>query len=100
MIRKLELLSERGTGKTSVQIVEAAAVSFFIVPDGMQNYASHLAENLGRSDLQIRTVSWFGSGHHVRGLNRRVVVDHAAESRLNREALEVIEIINGRVDNG
>lgn len=66
-------LTERGSGRTSRQMVAASRDAFFVGPTLV--YFSDLACWLGRGDLRIRSVDWLTRGGW-RGTQAEIVIDH------------------------
>jgi hypothetical protein len=66
--------AERGTGRTSRQILDAPDSAYFIVP-GVVDYYRSLAQHLGRSD--IRFVIACHVEYYRFELGAYIVVDHA-----------------------
>ena len=68
---------DRGTGATTQQMKEAPKGAVFVWCNWRTDYAIHLAQKLGRNDLQIESPTWLENGW--RGVKLAgVVVDHAA----------------------
>lgn len=75
--------TQRGTGRTSRQMLEAPIGAAFLWVHDQLHYPRELARHLGRTDLRIVGPSWLQNGW--RGLRLpALVVDHAAWGRLTR----------------
>lgn len=73
--------SERGTGRTTKQIKEAPRNGIFVWCNGYYRHAESLANALGRSDLQVKPLSWLLSGRWQGIDPNRIVVDHYVTER-------------------
>jgi hypothetical protein len=72
-------MTERGTGRTTKQMVSAPACAVFVWCNGMLSYPNQLAQFLGRKDLEIVGPSWLEMDSW-RGRDRlafHLVTDHA-----------------------
>lgn len=71
---------DRGTGRTSRQMLEAPELSVFIWCNDQLHYPTRLARRLGRFDLLILGLNTLGTNHHrLYGIQRPIIVDHAVE---------------------
>lgn len=72
------MVEERRTGKTTQQMLDAPKKAYYIWPNKALGYPRALAQSLGRKDITVCTVDFFGprSGKG-RGLRVDIVVDHA-----------------------
>jgi hypothetical protein len=69
---------ERGAGHTTHQMREAPQGAYFVWCNEKTSYARHLAEELGRTDLQIVSDKWLTSNEAMYSPHRApIVVDHA-----------------------
>lgn len=68
-------MSERGTGRTSRQMIEAPEGAFFVWCNGRTEYALSLAARLGRHDLKILSVDNWELAN--RGTHLSLIFDHA-----------------------
>lgn len=75
-------MTDRGTGRTSAQILAAPPNAVLVSPTGDPDYCQRLAEHLGRPDIKCVSKSWLlRSGYE--GTRRPVVIDHALPGTLN-----------------
>lgn len=89
------MTTNRGTGRTTEQLVNAPRDSVFVWVNGRMDYIVRLARHLSRGDIKVVAPSWL-TGDRWRGLELKgVVVDHAL--RLNPEQYDTLCIINARV---
>lgn len=71
-------MTERGTGRTTAQMLAASNGACFVWCNGTSlAYARSLAEFLGRADLHVVSPIWAFEGPGLRGTRNEVVVDHA-----------------------
>lgn len=72
---------DRGTGRTSRQMVEAPLGAVYVWCNAFRQYPCELARHLGRDDLEIVTPLWLAAassrGRWLTGL----VIDHALDTK-------------------
>lgn len=66
---------ERGTGRTTRQMLDAPKDAIFVWCNGHLGYPLSLARHLGRSDLRIASPQAYEAGR-MAGLRNCVVIDH------------------------
>lgn len=72
--------SDRGTGRTTNQILYAPLNSVFVWCNERIDYPKDLARKLGRNDLKIVGTSILDhEGQRLRGITNDVILDHATE---------------------
>lgn len=70
---------ERGTGRTTRQLMEAPPGAIYVCPHPAEaSYTQALARHLHRTDLRIETPA-FLHGNRWRGITLPVVLDHATK---------------------
>jgi hypothetical protein len=80
-------MSDRGTGRTTKQMLDAPRGAFFVCPTtAAREYTRHLAHHLGRLDLNPIVPEELE--YRIRGTGRAVIVDHAC--RLTERQHEMI----------
>jgi hypothetical protein len=85
---------ERGTGRTTKQILNAPLNSIYICGHSQEiNYCKRIAYENNRQDLTFYSAG-FLLLERLRGLNRFIVIDHAAE--LNIKSYDYIQAVNSR----
>lgn len=86
---------DRGTGRTTQQMKDAAHGAFFIWHTVDLHYPKEIAKRIDRSDLRIIAVGHLGRGcYPLRGVNAPVVIDHWCRQTINAETLAEIEMHN------
>jgi len=86
-------MSDRGTGITTRQILGAPREAVFVWCNGHVIYPQALAKTLGRSDLEVRPLSWLQLRNVMGRTFTGVVVDHGAEIGDNeRETLDYLRL--------
>lgn len=71
--------SDRQTGRTSRQIIEAPECAVFVCAENSVYYAKQLAAALGRPDIRCVITSALTRHGYLNGLDAFIVVDHAAQ---------------------
>jgi hypothetical protein len=69
-------LDDRGSGRTSDQIVTAPRDAIFVCA-GPRDYTMRLARHLGRSDIVVVTADYDRVDIACRGSRRPIIIDHA-----------------------
>ena len=73
-------MSERGTGRTTAQMLLAPQEAVFVWPSTNLTYPSALAEHLRRRDLMIVPPRWIDNmGTWLRGRRQTVLLDHGID---------------------
>jgi hypothetical protein len=85
----------RGTGRTTSDMREAPRNAIFVWCNDRTGYPRDLAKHLGRTDLEIYGPSWL-SGERWRGIERPVVIDHAAYENMSSREWSVLNEIRKR----
>ncbi|WP_175784638.1 hypothetical protein [Burkholderia ambifaria] len=85
-------LNDRGTGRTTRQMLDAPQHAVFVWCNDYLGYARDLVHHVGRPDLQVVSPSWL---ERDRGFGKcGIVIDHAA--RLSDRQAEGAELIRAR----
>ncbi len=92
---KFNPTDERGSGRTSKQIVEAPLNAMYLCPPGSRHYHLDLARYLNRSDLNVHQIERTDRQlSFLNGYRFPVIVDHWVE--LNEQQAALINGINSR----
>lgn len=86
-------MTERQSGRTTTQMLDAPHGSIFIWCNNMLSYPLNLARHLGRKDLHILPPEALDMHGMTRGNITGVVIDHAAELSPDQlaEAAQILE---------
>lgn len=84
----------RGTGRTSRQMLEAPRDAFYIWPTPYTWYPKSLAQYLGRGDLRV--ISPESAAHELRVHHADFVIDHAAAGKIPQEVMYLTDGIMAR----
>lgn len=88
--------NDRGTGRTTRQILAAPQRSFYVCPNSRaRSYTRSLAAHLGRSDLWMVDPDWLDRGA-CRGLfSDQVTIDHSVELTVRqKQQLNYLDTVN------
>lgn len=92
-MKRVDLIADRGTGRTTRQLREAPQNSIYIWFNLNLHYVRKLAQHLGRNDIKVMTQDDIGYGR-LNGLNVPILVDHAV--RLTMQESQEINVRNAR----
>jgi hypothetical protein len=70
---------ERGTGRTTRQILEAPRDAIFVCPNVEVGYSQRIAHRVGRPDIKFVPPNWIGERLVSHGGGKPVVLDHATQ---------------------
>ena len=86
----------RQTGRTAQQMLDAPQNAVYVWCNGRLKYPRHLAQELGRDDLQIVSPGWLESNRWIGLRPTGLVLDHAYLPD-NMKQFNAIQLIRNRL---
>jgi len=71
------MINGRQVGNTTHQMLAAPIGAYYVWANGQLDYPKHLAENIGRSDLNIVSPAWIEEFRWCGIAVKNIIIDHA-----------------------